>query len=93
MLNKLAQLLSQAMFLTYDRAQGRDIALERKGVLRRAQFMVFIWLLYFIGAGTGVWMDSIWGIRSLVLPAGVVVLGIAMDQRAPLSLEEEKDEA
>jgi uncharacterized membrane protein YoaK (UPF0700 family) len=92
MLNKLAQLLSQAAFLSYDRSQGTDTVAHRRQVFRQAQFMVFIWLLYFMGAGTGMWMDGIWGVRSLLLPVGLVGLGIVMDQLAPLSIEEEQDQ-
>lgn len=93
MLNKLAQLLSQAMFLIWDRARGRDTAAERRQVFRRAEFKVFIWFLYSLGAGTGVWMDQLWGLGSLLLPVGIILLGIVLDQIAPLSLEEEQEEA
>ena len=93
MLNKLAQLLSQALFLTYDRGQGRDTVAARRQTLQRARFMIAIWLLYWIGAATGVWMNSIWGLRSLWLPAGIVSFGIAVDQMWPLSLEEERDQS
>ena len=93
MLNKLAQLLSQAAFLTYDNFHGKDETLHRRRVLREARFITSIWLLYWIGAVTGVWLDSSWGLRSLVLPAAVVASGILMDQAEPLSLEEERDQA
>lgn len=93
MLNKLAQLLSQGLFLTYDSFQGRDTALLRQRVFRRAQFVASIWVLYFIGAATGVWMSGVWGLRSLLVPVVIVCLTILMDQIAPLSLEEEKDQS
>jgi len=93
MLNKLAQLLSQALFLSYDSRQGRDTAAALHQVLHRARFMIAIWLLYSIGAATGVWMDSIWRLRSLWLPVGIVSFGMVVDQIWPLSLEEEQDQS
>ena len=93
MLNKLAQLLSQAVFLTYDNFRGKEESGHRRRVLREARFITSIWLLYWIGAVTGVWLDTSWGLRSLVVPAVVVACGILMDQVAPLSLEEEHDQA
>lgn len=93
MLNKLAQLLSQGLFLTYDSSQGRDTAALRQRVFRRSLFIALIWVLYFIGAATGVWMSGIWGVRALLLPAAIVCITILMDQVAPLSLEEEQDQS
>jgi uncharacterized membrane protein YoaK (UPF0700 family) len=93
MLNKLAQLLSQSVFLTYDIAQGRDTAALRKRVVRRAQFIFSIWLLYMSGAATGVSLAFVWGVRSLILPVAMVVVAIGVDQVAPLSLEEEQDQS
>jgi uncharacterized membrane protein YoaK (UPF0700 family) len=93
MLNKLAQLLSQGLFLTYDSSQGRDTAVLRQRVFRRAQLIASIWVLYFLSAATGVWMSGIWGLRSLLVPVVIVCLTVLMDQIAPLSLEEEKDQS
>ena len=92
MLNKLAQLLSQAVFLTYDNSRGKNETDHRRRVLREARFITSIWLLYWMGAVTGVWLDTSWGLRSLVVPAVVVASGILMDQASPLSLEEEREE-
>lgn len=93
MLNKLAQLLSQGLFLTWDGFQGDETAAERRRVFRRAQFMMAIWLLYLLGAATGVWMKGAWGARSLLVPIAVVCVAVMMDQLRPLSIEEEKDQS
>lgn len=93
MLNKLAQLLSRGVFLTWDNSHGRDTTAERQQVFRRTQFIISIWVMYFIGALAGVAMNGVWGLRSLLAPVALVCLAIVMDQIAPLSLEEEHDEA
>lgn len=92
MLNKLAQLLSQGIFLTYDLHRGRDVIAVQQRTFQRAQFMVAIWALYLLGAAAGTWMRSIWGLQSLLLPAGMMAVAIAVDQIVPLSIEEERDE-
>jgi uncharacterized membrane protein YoaK (UPF0700 family) len=93
MLNKLAQLLSQGMFLSYDVQRGRDAVAARQSVTRQARFIFSIWLLYLVGAAAGALMQSSWGLRSLLLPVGLVGLAIVVDQAAPLSIEEEHDQA
>lgn len=92
MLNKLAQLLSHAIFLTYDVLRGRPVRPDRQNVLRRAWFMFSIWLLYLAGAVIGTWLKSFWGVRALLLPAALVLGALALDQVSPLSLEEERDQ-
>src|SRR5579862_3037534 len=92
MLNKLAQLLSQGLFLTYDHSRGRDTAAQRQHIVRRTQFIASIWVMYFVGAAAGVRMDNAWGLRSLLAPVALVCVAILMDQIAPLSLEEEREE-
>jgi uncharacterized membrane protein YoaK (UPF0700 family) len=92
MLNKLAQLISEGMFLSYDLRRGRDVMAVRQRTVRRAQFMFAIWVLYLIGAAAGTWMRSIWGLRSLLLPAGLVTVAIIADQIVPLAIEEEHEE-
>jgi uncharacterized membrane protein YoaK (UPF0700 family) len=92
MLNKLAQVLSQAAFLGYDVRRGRDAAAAQRSVLRDARFFLSIWVLYLTGAVTGDWMQRRWGLRSLLLPIGMVAAGIAVDQAVALSIEEEQDE-
>ncbi len=93
MLNKLAQLLSHGAFLTYDLLRGRPTADRRSETIRQARFIFSIWLLYLTGAATGAWMNSAWGLRSLLLPVLVVLLTIIVDQIAPLSIEEERDQS
>ncbi len=88
MLNKLAQLLSRATFLTFG-----DKRRERRQVLRQAAFMFSIWLVYFFGAVTGAWMKMHWAIRSLLLPAAIVIATAIIDQVNPLSIEEERDQS
>ncbi len=89
MLNKLAQLLSHALFLTFGRSGGQ----ERPRVLRQAAFIFSVWLSYFIGAVAGVWMKSHWAIRSLLLPASIIALAALADQVQPLSIAEERDQS
>jgi uncharacterized membrane protein YoaK (UPF0700 family) len=92
MLNKLAQLLSHAMFLTYDIRHGQNAVAARDKSLRQAGFIFSIWALYLVGAATGTWMQSVWGVRSMLLPAGMVAIAIGIDQASPLAVEEEHDQ-
>lgn len=92
MLNKLAQLLSHVVFLTYDRLRRREISSDRRKVFRRTAFISGIWCLYLAGAAIGTWTTSSWGTRSLLLPACAVGAVIIVDQVLPLSIEEERDE-
>ena len=92
MLNKLAQLLTEGLFLTYDLNRGRQVKKVRRHVFTEAGFIFSIWLLYLIGAGSGTWLQSAWGVRALLLPAGAICAVILVDQAAPLSLEEERDQ-
>ena len=92
MLNKLAQLLSHAAFLTYDKLRGCQVIEHRRQVVRQARFMFTIWVAYLGGAVIGTWMASAWGTRSLIVPACAVAMVIIVDQMAPLSVEEERDE-
>jgi uncharacterized membrane protein YoaK (UPF0700 family) len=93
MLNKLAQLLSHALFLSYDEFRGRDQPHLSKTVHRQALFMFSIWVLYLAGAITGTAAASTWGIRALFLPA-LVVFGVAVfNQVQPMAIEEERDKS
>jgi uncharacterized membrane protein YoaK (UPF0700 family) len=93
MLNKLAQLLSHATFLTYDLVHGSKSARQsRSQVLRNARFIFSLWFLYLSGAVAGTWMHGRWKIHALLLP--VCLLGaVAAFVRfvAPLSLQEERE--
>lgn len=92
MLNKLAQLLSQGVFLSWDIHRGRDVQAERQKVMREARFIFSIWLVYFIGAVAGTSLQSFWHAQALLLPAGIAMVAMAVDQAAPLSIEEERDQ-
>ena len=92
MLNKLAQLASQAMFLTYDVRTNPVVRPARDKVVRQAWFIFSIWISYFIGASTGVWMKTAWGTSCLFLAVGIIVCAIVVDHWAPLSIEEEQDQ-
>ncbi len=92
MLNKLAQLVSKACVLTYDARRNPEAATARKSALRQAQFIFSVWMFYFVGAAAGAWARSAWGVRSLLLPLGLVLVAVAGDQVWPLSIEEEHDE-
>lgn len=92
MLNKLAQLLSQALFLTRDARRKPEAAMTRQSVLRQAQFIFSVWMFYFAGAATGVWATLYWGVRSLLISLVLILTAVAGDQVWPLSIEEEHDE-
>lgn len=92
MLNKLAQLLSHAAFVGYDRLRGRTVSPEHDKLLPRAGFIFSIWLLYLVGAVVGTWVRSQAGIRALWVPAALVTAALAVDQVFPLSVEEEHDQ-
>lgn len=92
MLNKLAQLASRALFLTYDASRNPEAATARKSVVRQAQFIFSVWMFYFVGAAAGAWATTDWGIRSLFIPMGLIFIAVVGDQVWPLSIEEEHDE-
>ena len=56
------------------------------------KFIFSIWLPYLVGAGTGTWMQSGWGVRSVLVPAGIVAIAVIVDQVTPLSIPEEHEE-
>ena len=98
MINKLAQLLSHALFETYDSVIGplaakRENLNRRAKTLRQAAFIFSIWGLYLAGAITGTWAQGRWQLRSLYAPVAIVCLGIVADQIRPLAVEEEKDQS
>jgi uncharacterized membrane protein YoaK (UPF0700 family) len=92
MLNKLAQLLSHASFLTYDQLRGSPTASKsRSKVLAESRFMFGVWFLYLLGAGVGTLTRSRWGISALWLPVVLVCLIALVDLISPLAIEEERD--
>jgi uncharacterized membrane protein YoaK (UPF0700 family) len=96
MLNKFAQLVSRALFESYDLigSSERGLLLEqRRLTLRQAGFIFSIWCLYLAGAVIGTLLTKIWAIRALCVPAGLLAIAIASDLYKPLSVEEEKDQS
>jgi uncharacterized membrane protein YoaK (UPF0700 family) len=93
MLNKLAQLISHALFLTYDIVRGQQgVRAHRGRVMRQGVYMFSIWLLYFVGAVIGTIGSLRFGLRVLLLPVVFLAIAIFVDQARPLSLQEEQDD-
>ena len=94
MLNKLAQLLSHAFFLTYDVSRRKEGAVSsRVKVLLDARFIFGVWLMYATGAVIGTWLKLRWGVPALVVPAVLVSLLAVLDLISPLAIEEERDQS
>jgi uncharacterized membrane protein YoaK (UPF0700 family) len=92
MVNKLAQLLSHAAFLTYDVLCGSQIARNpRFRVLRESRFIFSVWFFYLLGAIFGTQAGSRWQTEALLLPAGLVAILVLVDLIVPLSIEEERE--
>ncbi len=92
MLNKLAQLLSHATFLTYDVLCGSETArYSRFLVLRKSRFIFSVWFFYLLGAIIGTQARSRWQMEALLLPVGLVALVVLVDLMVPLSIEEERE--
>ncbi len=93
MLNKLAQLVSHTLFLSYDLLRGRGhVRPARQQSLRRSLFIFSIWVCYFAGALFGARAQSVFGLFALVVPVAVLAGAAVVDQVYPLSLVEEQDE-
>ncbi len=93
MLNKLAQLLSHYLFLTYDRIRGSASATDaQRQAAQEALFIFSIWLSYFIGALAGTRTEATLGLRALFIPAVLLGGAVAADQISPLSLHEEREQ-
>ena len=92
MVNKLAQLLSHAMFLAYDVFRESPIALgSRSRIMRSARFIFSIWFLYLLGAIAGTWARAQWKMHALLLPICLITVLILVDLISPLSIEEERE--
>jgi uncharacterized membrane protein YoaK (UPF0700 family) len=92
MVNKLAQLLSHAAFLTYDVLCGSQAARNpRFRVLRESRFIFSVWFFYLLGAIFGTQAGSRWQTEALLLPAGLVALLVLVDLIVPLAIEEERE--
>lgn len=94
MLNKLAQLLSHGLFLTYDVWRGSSDDREaRSNALRQARYMFAIWILYLTGSATGALAQAAVGMGSLAIPIVILCAAAAVDWLRPLSVQEERDQA
>lgn len=92
MLNKLAQLLSHVVFLSYDALRGsRTAVAARLHALRDARFIFGVWSFYVGGAAAGTFMKFRFGMRSLFLPGALVFILAIVDLISPLAVEEERD--
>jgi uncharacterized membrane protein YoaK (UPF0700 family) len=61
--------------------------------LKQARFIFSIWCCYLAGAVCGTFLTELWSFKSLFVPSAVLLAVIVVDQRQPLSLEEEKDQS
>src|SRR5581483_1705497 len=94
MINKFAQLLSHALFLSYDRLFGaKDCVEKQQTAARQTIFVLSIWILYCSGAFAGARVDTKFGLPALALPVLLLVSTIVVDQIQPLALQEERDQA
>jgi len=97
MINKLAQLVSHLIFRAYDRLRSRTEAGTSHGsAIRDVQASVFllgIWLFYVGGAVAGSLSYRPWGIRTLFIAAGLLLLAVIVDRVWPLSVEEEREQS
>ena len=97
MLNKLAQLISHALFRSYDLVRAKENVEQRLREMRKqhmqeALFFFFIWLTYLVAALAGALCYSRWSMRVMYLPAFLLGIAIVVDQFEPLSLQEERDQ-
>lgn len=95
-LTKFAESFTRALFWAYDylRLSGRmsqvvSSAPQQKDV-RTSAFLALVWLCYLIGAMLGAIATYRWELRSLYLPAVLLVVFIVIDQFYPLGMEEER---
>ena len=95
MLNKFAQLVSRALFESYDMSRGANSSLQqqRRLTVRQAAFIFSIWCLYLAGAVIGTLLTNTWAIGALSVPVALLGIAIVADFYEPLSVEEEKDQS
>lgn len=98
MLNKLAQLISHALYATFDvwRCESEERPqhkTKRRDAWVQARFLFGIWLLYLAGAATGTLVHRRWGVQALFLAVVMLVLSIGGDLVQPLSVEEEREQS
>jgi uncharacterized membrane protein YoaK (UPF0700 family) len=97
MLNKLSQLISHAIFRSFDLIRADEQSETRLRVMRKqhtqeAIFVFFIWFTYFIAAVAGAIFYSSRGVRVMYLPCTLLGIAMIVDQFQPLSLQEERDQ-
>lgn len=94
MLNKFAEAAAEWLFWLHDQVAAkrgwRGSAQNR--ALRNAGFMALIWVSYTVGALAGTFLYSQRTVSILYLPVILLVLSAAIDQRWPLSIEEQKEQ-
>jgi len=97
MVNKLAQLVSHLLFRAFDRLRSRTGPGTSRGSgigdAERAVFLLGIWLVYVGGALAGSLSYELWGIRTLFIAAGLLLVTVIIDQVRPLSVEEEREQS
>ena len=99
MINKLAQVTSLWIFAAYDlrfgRNHSRDPALVELASTnaRKVRFLVSLWILYVAGAASGTLLTAREQFAALYWPCGILLAVIIVDQRRPLSIEEEQEQA
>lgn len=90
MLNKLAELISSALFLAFDQHRGRHVdSSEQRKVHAEALFMFSVWCAYLLGAASGAWMNMRWGIGALFASFSLVLAVTVIDLFHPLSIQRE----
>lgn len=97
MLNKLSQLISHALFRSYDLIRagehdGQRLREMRKQHMQEALFFFSIWFTYFVAALAGSVCYSRWSVQVMYLPPFLLGVAIIVDQFHPLSLQEEQDQ-
>ena len=97
MLNKMAQLVSRWLFLSYDlHKEGTNeggLREERATATHEALLIFGIWMMYLLGAVFGTWLGLHWHLKALLVPCAAILVAIAVDQARPLSLEEEQEQS
>lgn len=96
MINKLAQLVSRILFRGYDFLRGRatvEKRAEQAAESRHAIFIFSIWACYVLGAVAGTASYLRWGIEALFIAIAGLIVGVASDLFAPLSVAEEREQS
>lgn len=94
MLNKFAEAASEWLFWLHDQIAARRgwRGSTQNRALRNAGFMALIWVTYMSGALAGTWLYSRRTVSILYLPVALLVVSAGIDQRWPLSIEEQKEQ-